>query len=91
VAAVHVKVTGRVQGIGFRWFARERARALDLAGWVRNLEDGAVELAAAGPAESLDRLLKLVSEGPPGAFVMNVEHLGPVREDSLTRPFSILR
>ena len=91
MSAVHIQVTGRVQGIGFRWFVRERARALDLGGWVRNMDDGGVELAASGAAAALEQLVSAVREGPPGAIVRNVEHLAPIAEQSLSRPFTILR
>ena len=52
VMQLHVVVRGRVQGVGFRWFVREAARALGLAGWVRNRPDGSVEVAAEGDAAS---------------------------------------
>ena len=89
--AVHIEVTGRVQGVGFRWFVRERARQLDLAGWVRNLEGGGVEVAAAGAAEAVERFTHIVTHGPPGAIVRQVAQLAPVDEASLSRPFAILR
>jgi acylphosphatase len=66
-------VSGRVQGVGFRMFVRERARALDLTGWVRNREDGrSVEFVAEGPRDRLDRLRALSATGPPGALVADV-------------------
>ena len=45
---IHLRIRGKVQGVGFRWFVREQARRCDLAGWVRNNPDGSVELAARG-------------------------------------------
>ena len=45
---VHLVVRGRVQGVGFRWFVKEVARGLDLAGWVKNRADGGVEVVAEG-------------------------------------------
>lgn len=71
--AVHVVVSGRVQGVGFRQGCRQAARSLDLVGWVRNLADGRVELFAQGPDQRVDRLLDWVWAGPSGARVTGVE------------------
>lgn len=80
-----------VQGVGFRWFARESARRLDLAGWVRNRPDGAVEVAAEGPTEMVELFLRDVSRGPPGARVQAVEHLPAEELGPLARPFTVNR
>jgi acylphosphatase len=66
-------VTGRVQGVGFRWFARDRALALGLTGWVRNRADGSLEVVAQGPAAAVDRFERALREGPPGAEVRGVQ------------------
>lgn len=71
--AVRVLVEGRVQGVGFRQGCRSTARSLDLVGWVRNLNDGRVELFAQGGEEGIDRLLDWVWAGPPSARVFGVE------------------
>jgi acylphosphatase len=73
-----VIVRGTVQGVGFRYSARQAARRLGLTGWVRNRADGAVELEAEGPAAAVDELLAWLSSGPPGASVesMDVVELG---------------
>ncbi|MGH7713935.1 MAG: acylphosphatase [Gemmatimonadaceae bacterium] len=85
------EIAGRVQGVGFRWFVREQARALDLAGWVRNLPSGGVELVAAGSQLALDRLEAAVRAGPPGARVERVTR-GAARNDAeLSVPFAISR
>lgn len=68
-----VIVRGRVQGVGFRWFVREHAQSLCLAGWVRNLPDGMVELEVEGSEEKVAELLAQVAEGPDGAVVAAVE------------------
>lgn len=68
-----VIVRGRVQGVGFRWFVREHARTLRLAGWVKNLPDGMVELEVEGAAEKVAELMSLVAEGPDGAVVAGVD------------------
>ncbi|MGQ0538857.1 MAG: acylphosphatase [Gemmatimonadaceae bacterium] len=65
--AARFEVIGRVQGVGFRWFVRERARALSLAGWVRNNSSGEVELMASGTAAALDELEAALQRGPSGA------------------------
>lgn len=72
-ARVHAYVRGRVQGVWFREFTRRHADALGLAGWVRNLPDGRVELEAEGPRAVLDELLRHVHGGPPSARVDAVE------------------
>jgi acylphosphatase len=85
------EVQGRVQGVGFRWFVRERARALGLAGWVRNLPSGSVELVAAGEMEALQRLDAALRAGPPGARVDDVVRRPVDEESELARPFAIAR
>jgi acylphosphatase len=69
---LYARVKGRVQGVGFRYFVQQHAQALRLDGYVRNLENGGVELEAAGAPEDLDRLEALIGQGPPGAFVQHV-------------------
>lgn len=66
-------VRGDVQGVGFRWFVRRQAAALDLTGWVANAPDGSVRVVAEGSVASLDRLLPVLHEGPAGAHVERVE------------------
>ena len=87
----HFEVSGRVQGVGFRWFVREQARALELAGWVRNLPTGEVELVAAGPAGALDKLERALRAGPPGAHVERVVRRPSESEAELAVPFAITR
>jgi acylphosphatase len=59
----HYLVKGRVQGVGFRWYVHREAGALDLRGWVRNTEDGHVEVVAAGEPEDLATLALLLKKG----------------------------
>ena len=66
-------VSGRVQGVGYRWFALREGERLGLAGWVRNLADGRVEAVAAGRAEVLDQFEAALREGPRWAHVESVE------------------
>ncbi len=66
-------ITGRVQGVGFRWFVEREAHILGIAGWVRNRYDGAVEVLAAGTNQQLHALYGKLREGPRAARVDNVE------------------
>jgi acylphosphatase len=66
-------VSGRVQGVGFRYFVLRRAQLLGLTGWVRNLPNGGVEVNAWGGQGDLDRLAEQLAVGPRSAKVTNVE------------------
>lgn len=66
-------VSGRVQGVGFRWFTAEAAAREGLHGWVRNAADGRVEIRAEGDAEALERFERAISHGPSHARVERVE------------------
>lgn len=85
---VRLRVTGRVQGVGFRWFVREEARRLGLAGWVRNAPDGSVELEVHGPASDIEHVRHAVARGPSGAAVVEVEEHAP-GVDELPHPFKV--
>lgn len=69
----HALISGRVQGVYYRASAAEQAAALGLAGWVRNLRDGRVELVAEGPPAAVDALLRWCAQGPAHARVEAVE------------------
>jgi acylphosphatase len=72
---LHFLVQGRVQGVGFRWFVQREASELDLRGWVRNTEDGHVEVVAAGEPADLDDLRSSLRRGPRGSRVDRlIEH-----------------
>ncbi|HTX38113.1 MAG TPA: acylphosphatase [Bryobacteraceae bacterium] len=74
-------IRGRVQGVGFRYFAQHEATALGLAGYTRNLDDGRVEVYATGPASRLDDLAGRLHQGPRWADVRGVEEReAPVEE-----------
>jgi acylphosphatase len=89
---LHALVRGRVQGVGFRWFVRERARQLGVRGWVRNRPDGSVEVEAAGDTASLEQLKRWLTAGPPGARISGVDDLPAPGEDAeLPYPFAIQR
>jgi len=66
-------VSGRVQGVGFRFFADAVARREGLHGWVQNLPDGRVEALAEGETEAVERFERAIGHGPSGARVERVE------------------
>ena len=68
-------VRGRVQGVGYRYFAQHAAVGLGLTGYVRNLDDGRVEVYAVGPADKLDELAGMLHRGPRWADVRGVEEM----------------
>lgn len=69
----HYIVKGRVQGVGFRWFAQREAYELGLRGWVRNTTDGDVEVLAAGTEEQLRKLREALARGSRGSRVDAIE------------------
>ena len=71
--AMLVRITGRVQGVGFRVWTQREALRLGLRGWVRNEPDGSVSALIAGPNEAVAEMLKAFRQGPSGAGVRNVE------------------
>jgi acylphosphatase len=73
VERLHAIVRGDVQGVGFRYFVQRRAHELGLRGWVRNNDDGTVELVAEGDRRKLDQLERAVKEGPRASHVDHVD------------------
>lgn len=74
--AVEVRITGRVQGVSFRFWTQQRARELGVTGWVRNEPDGSVTGHFEGPAGAVDGLVAWCAEGPSAARVESVEVAG---------------
>ncbi|HEX5108992.1 MAG TPA: acylphosphatase [Vicinamibacterales bacterium] len=76
IVARHFLISGRVQGVGFRWFARDVAAREGVSGWVRNLPDGRVEALVEGEIEAVTRVERALHRGPPGARIttVNVEN-----------------
>ena len=74
-----VAIRGRVQGVGYRYWVEQRARAHDLEGWVRNRRDGSVEALFAGPADVVSDMIALCRRGPSSARVeaLQNEPAGP--------------
>jgi acylphosphatase len=89
VNAVRFVVSGRVQGVGFRWFVMRKATELDLGGYVQNLADGSVEVVARGTARALAALEVVLAQGPPSARVARVDKYDVSQQMNLTKPFDI--
>ena len=88
-----ITVSGQVQGVGFRFFAVDVAEELGITGWVKNLDDGRVEVEAHGRKEMVELMVARLRQGPPGASVSDVDVTwlpGQVQEDN-PRDFQIVR
>ena len=86
----HFLVKGRVQGVGFRWFVHRQAADIGLRGWVRNTEDGHVEVLAAGEPDQLKDLLLALGRGSRGSRVDKViEHQLAESEGAALNTFEI--
>ncbi|MGB9552861.1 MAG: acylphosphatase [bacterium] len=82
---VKVIIKGYVQGVGFRYWAYRHATALGIKGYVRNCSDGTVEVLASGEAQDVEQFLRVLSRGPSGAIVEELEIKdisGPVKYSS---------
>lgn len=89
---VHVRIIGRVQGVGFRFWTYDQANRLGLGGWVRNERDGSVEALFSGPVPAVDAMLELCWRGPGFSNVAAVDKLPlEASEDDSGLPFEIRR
>lgn len=68
-----LRISGRVQGVGFRMYMQQRADDLGITGWVRNRRDGTVEAVVQGAAQSVDAIIAWARRGPPSAVVTDVK------------------
>ena len=68
----HLIISGRVQGVGFRFYMERKAREFGVAGWVRNRRDGAVEAMVQGSADAVQAMIAWAQRGPPSAVVAEV-------------------
>jgi acylphosphatase len=71
-ARAHIRLSGRVQGVGFRYATADEARRRNLKGWVRNVDSGGVEAVFEGPHASVEGMVRWCEDGPPGAYVRDV-------------------
>jgi acylphosphatase len=76
----HLRIHGRVQGVGYRAFVNDQAIRLGLSGWTRNRSDGTVEALVAGEAAAVERLIAALRKGPPGARVTRIDEADAARE-----------
>ena len=81
--AVLVRLTGRVQGVGFRWWTMNEAVGRGLDGWVRNRRDGSVEALVAGEVERVEEMIQALRRGPMGARVDNLR-ISPTSDPGAT-------
>lgn len=91
LCARSLRIEGKVQGVGFRWFFSGQARRLDVSGWVRNVSDGTVIAEVAGEQENVARLIAWASHGPEQARVsaVHVEDLGEAMAQQLRSEFAL--
>ena len=68
----HLLITGRVQGVGFRFYTQRKAHELGITGWVRNCRDGSVEGVIQGASEAVETMISWARRGPPSAVVAEV-------------------
>lgn len=89
MATIHLEIAGRVQGVGFRWFARQQARRLGIDGWAVNTRVGTVEIVAKGEPGALSQLEAAVAQGPSGAIVKSVTELAAISEAEIPEGFDV--
>ena len=68
----HLQISGRVQGVGFRYHMRRVANEFGITGWVRNRRDGSVEVMVSGAPDAVEKIVAWARRGPPGAVVTDV-------------------
>jgi acylphosphatase len=83
---IHLRITGRVQGVGYRYALRSEAQANRINGWVRNCRDGTVEAVVQGDSQAVEMLLAWAKRGPPAAQVADVD--AQPAQDEFDRPYS---
>ena len=87
IRSLHVRISGRVQGVGFRAWTERQAIALGLSGWVRNLASGDVEAVLSGPQDRIEAMLAACRKGPRLAQVDAVAVIGPA--EPCSGPFQV--
>jgi acylphosphatase len=72
-STIHLRITGRVHGVGYRYALRSEAQAKGISGWVRNCRDGTVEAFVQGDSQAVEMLIAWAQRGPPAARVAAVD------------------
>lgn len=80
----YLKIKGRVQGVGFRFFTKKNARELNIKGWVKNMPDGSVETVLNGTSEDLFMMIERLKKGPSRARVDAIEELSVEKEHEIS-------
>jgi acylphosphatase len=84
-----LRISGRVQGVGFRAFVQEQAMRLGLKGWVRNRRDGSVEALIVGESEAIDALTIALRRGPSGALILRIDAIESTPVEFIGEDFDI--
>jgi len=87
----HLIISGRVQGVGFRYFTYKTAKELGIKGWVKNLRDGTVETVFTGRPEDVKKMKEKLKVGPPSSRVQNIEEMELVENTNRFNDFTIRR
>lgn len=87
----HLIISGRVQGVGFRYFTYRTAKEHQLKGWVKNLYDGTVEVVVTGSRKKVAKMIEKLKEGPPSARVQDIEEIDKPPNTGQLEDFSIRR
>ncbi|WP_456274466.1 acylphosphatase [Bacillus sp. AK031] len=78
---VHLFIEGHVQGVGFRYFTKNKADELHVAGWAKNLDNGSVEIIAEGGAEEIEEFVTFVKDGASPASRVDTCHINEIESD----------
>ena len=70
---IHLTISGKVQGVGYRYFVQKNANDLELSGWVQNQENGTVEAEFEGPPDAVEKMIQLCRQGPRNATVEEIK------------------
>ncbi|WP_409250952.1 acylphosphatase [Bacillus sp. SCS-153A] len=79
---VHLLVEGHVQGVGFRYYTKNKADELDISGWAKNLDNGSVEITAQGDGNKIERFVTFVKNGASPASRVDIFHINELETDA---------
>jgi acylphosphatase len=87
----HIRISGRVQGVGFRYFTYKKAQEYGITGWVKNCKDGSVEVLIAGEGPSIEKMMIAIRNGPSMAHVDRITELDSEIKSAESDSFQIHR